>query len=330
MPDPRPGPPPSPPAPSGADADWPRRIGVDPAALAAPEFRELYPFSPHFFAVPGGRIHYVDEGAGEPVVMVHGNPTWSFFYRDLIKRLRGARRCLALDHLGCGLSDKPRDEAHYCLESHIDNLEAWLEATLPPPGQPGGKIDLVVHDWGGPIGIGYAIRRRERIRRLVVLNTSVFTDGDMPLRIKLCRWPGLGRVLVRGLNLFALGATRMTTAKPLPAPVRRGFVLPYNSWANRVAVYGFIADIPLSPTMPTYRVLAEIDAEVADALRGVPILIQWGMRDWCFTPFFLDLWERRFPGALVDRRPAGHYLLEDAGEAIFPRVLEFLSNTSLS
>ncbi len=287
------------------------------------DFKQEYPFDHRYARVNGWNLHYFDVGAGEPVVMVHGNPTWSFFYRNLAKRLSGGFRCLAPDHIGCGLSDKPQ-KYPYTLDNHIDNLAAWLDQALPPSGEDGGKFNLIVHDWGGPIGIGFAVRHPERIRRIVVLNTSAFTAGAMPWRITLCRVPWLGQALVRGLNAFAGLATRLTTLKPLPKAVRKGFLLPYGSWANRVAVHRFVQDIPLRQRGATYARFVDTDARLPSALAGKPMLVQWGMRDWCFTPYFLRLWRERFPDAEVDEYVAGHYLLEDAGDEIAARVRSFL------
>jgi haloalkane dehalogenase len=253
--------------------------------------------------------------------MVHGNPTWSFFYRNLAKTLSAAGfRCLAPDHIGCGLSDKPQSYP-YTLDQHIDNLDAWLKQVLPN----GEQFNLVVHDWGGPIGMGYAVRRPERIKRAVVLNTSAFATGTMPLRITICRVPLLGALLVRCLNAFAGLATKLTTVKPLPDAVKRGFVLPYDTWANRVAVHRFVLDIPLTKREPSAARFADTDARLPAALAGKPMLIQWGMRDWCFTPYYLNLWKKSFPAAEVDEYPdAGHYLLEDRGDALAARVRTFL------
>ncbi len=302
---------------------WAERIGLSPNILDGAEFRRLYPFASRLHDAGGHGYHYLDEGAGEPVVMVHGNPTWSFFYRNLVLGLRDKFRCLVPDHMGCGLSEKPQAYG-YSLERHIGNLESWLESVLPPADREGGRINLVVHDWGGPIGVGYAVRPPERILRLVILHTSVFTAGTMPLRIRLCRWPVIGSFLIRRLNLFSLGAVRMTTLKPLAREVARGFVMPYNSWANRIGVDAFIRDIPLEAGTPTRAAFARIENSVREALAGKPMLIQWGMADFCFTPFFLGLWRQSFPGAEVDELPAGHYLLEDAGDGILARVRAFL------
>ncbi len=302
---------------------WTDRIGISPDALKEPAFRAEYPFESHFHLLGRLNYHYIDEGEGEPVVMVHGNPTWSFFYRKLILGLKGNYRCLAADHIGCGLSEKPQKYT-YTLDQHILNLERWLEATLPPASWAGGKINLIVHDWGGPIGLGYAVRHPERIKRVVLMNTSAFVDGDMPFGIKLCRWPILGPIIVRGLNLFAGEATVRTTVTPMAKAVKDGFLLPYNSWRNRVGVYRFVKDIPLRKSMPTYKTFKSIEGLLGSVMNQVPVLVQWGMKDWCFTPFFLNLWRKRYPRAEVDEYAAGHYLLEDAGDAILARIRSFL------
>lgn len=296
------------------------RIGLSREDVEDSDFRQLYPYADHFADIGGQQMHYLDVGSGEPVVMLHGNPTWSFFYRHLVDGLADTHRCLVPDHIGCGFSDKPADY-RYTMDTHIDNLAAWLDTVLPD----GQQFNLVVHDWGGAIGMGYAVRHPERIKRVVILNTSAFIDGTMPLRIKLCRVPGLGAVLVRGFNLFAGLATLMTTVKPLPGAVRKAFVLPYNSWANRIAVHRFVQDIPLASGTKTYDTMKATGEAVPAALSGKPVLVQWGMRDWCFTPFFLNLWKERLPWAEVDEYPtAGHYLLEDEGDAILTRVRAFL------
>lgn len=306
----------------GAQTDesaWYKAIGLDRKRVEEQAFKQLYPFTPKRTRVHNAVMSYLDEGEGSPVVMLHGNPTWSFFYRGLVSALRDQYRCLVPDHIGCGFSEKPEDY-DYRLDTHIDNVEAWLEHVLPGDT----PFTLVIHDWGGPIGAGYAIRHPERIKRLVVLNTSAFIAGDMPWRIKICRVPVLGALMVRGLNLFAGLATLLTTVKALGAPVRAAYILPYNSWANRIAVHRFIEDIPLGEC-PTRKTLARIDSELRSALGGKPILIQWGMKDWCFTPFFLNLWRERFPEARVDEYNAGHYLFEDAGDEIIAKVRDFLA-----
>ena len=281
--------------------------------------RDLYPFDSHYLELGESRMHYVDEGHGRPVVMLHGNPTWSFYYRDLILGLRDCCRAVVPDHIGCGLSDKPQCYP-YTLTTHIENfsrLVDHLELT---------EFDLVVHDWGGAIGFGYACWHPERVRRLVVLNTAAFF-GRVPWRIRVCRVPWLGALAVRGLNAFAGAAVRMATSAPggLPALVCDGYLWPYRSWADRVAVHQFVRDIPTHPGHSAHPVIESID-QALSRLHEHPMLICWGMRDFCFTPAFLDGWVERFPAADVHRfSGAGHYVLEDAGDEVLPLVREFIT-----
>lgn len=308
----------------------------------AEDWRSLYPFASHWHELDGVRLHYLDEGpnASDPsggtatraaggvaaaerpaLVMLHGNPTWSFFYRDLVTRFRDRYRCLVPDHIGMGLSDKPRDYA-YTLQTHIDNLERWLDTVLPAPV----KVTLIVHDWGGAIGMGWATRHPERIDRLVVMNTAAWPSTRIPWRIALCRWPVFGALAVRGFNAFARAATVMTTTRPLPPAVKAGFVAPYDSWAHRVATHEFVRDIPLHRGVRSHATMEAVAAALP-SLREKPMLLAWGMRDWCFSPAFLDDWRTLFPAAEVAAfDQAGHYLLEDEGAAVAARIEVFLAS----
>ncbi|MGF1450816.1 MAG: alpha/beta fold hydrolase [Opitutales bacterium] len=282
---------------------------------------ELYPFTPRQFPTLWGQLSYVDEGEGEPVILVHGNPTWSFFYRDLIVDLaEHGFRAIAPDHLGCGLSDKPQAGFNYTLGEHIDNLVSLVEDHLELP-----SFHLVVHDWGGAIGMALAARFPKRIRRIHILNTAAWSAPRLPKRIALCKTPIAGEWFARGLNAFALAATRMCTVKPLPPEVRAGYLYPYDTWANRIATHRFVKDIPLRPAHPSWARLKEVENALPQ-LRHQPMQICWGLRDWCFDEKFLDEWIARFPEARVERYPnAAHYLLEDAGEEIIPQIRDFLS-----
>ena len=264
-------------------------------------------------------MHYLDEGEGPPILMLHGNPTWSFYYRELVKGLRDRYRVVVPDHIGCGLSDKPANYP-YTLSTHIENVRR-LSDHLGLDG-----VTLAAHDWGGAIGFGWAVRRPKRVRRLVVFNTAAFLGGRTPLRIRVSGWPILGDITVRGLNLFAKAAIRMACnhRERMTPDVARGYLLPYDSYANRVAVLRFIRDIPLSSAVPSHSVLAEIEAGLPK-LRDLPMIIFWGGRDFCFNDSFLEGWTERFPNAEVHRfADAGHYVLEDAHERILPSLNDFL------
>lgn len=284
-------------------------------STALPDWlRALYPFEPKRFDTGRGVMSYVDEGAGdEAVVMVHGNPTWSFFYRKVILGLRGKMRCIAPDHLGCGLSEKPQD-FDYTLSEHIKNLRALIDSLNLR------KIHLIVHDWGGPIGLGAALARPDQLGRVVILNTAAFADTMVPLRIRLCRAPLIGEWIVRGFNGFAGPATSMAVAKPLPADVKRGFLYPYDNWANRIATHRFVVDIPSGRGTASDRALAEIESKLG-LLRNRPVLILWGGRDFCFNRHYYDRWQALLPNATTRYfEEAGHYLLEDEGTACLWKI----------
>jgi haloalkane dehalogenase len=284
-------------------------------------WRSLYPFESHWCDVGGVNVHYLDEGEGHPAVMFHGNPTWSFMYRDLVAEVAGGGgRAVAIDNVGCGLSDKPQDY-EYRLERHIDNAEALIESLELP------EMDLVVHDWGGAIGFGYAARHPAKIRRIVVANSAAFLVDRCPLRIRCCRLPVFGTVAVRGFNAFVKAALRQATAHPerMPEAVRQGYLAPYDSFANRIATLRFVQDIPLSPKHPTWSTVTWLQKNLCK-LAGKPMLVCWGMRDFCFTPDFLAKWLEYFPGAQVERyADAGHYLFEDAKPEVVSRVGAFLT-----
>ncbi len=282
-------------------------------------WRDLYPFSSHYLAIGGHRLHYVDEGSGAPLVFVHGNPTWSFYWRNLIQAFRGERRCVAIDHVGCGLSDKPQDYP-YTLARRIDDLAALVEH-LDLTG-----VTLLAHDWGGAIGLGAVQRLSERFDRIVLFNTGAFPPPFVPWRIAACRTPLLGTLAVRGLNAFARAAITMAVEKSerMTADVRAGLLAPYDSWANRVAVDRFVRDIPFTKSHPTWQTLDQIEQGLP-VLGSKPIQLIWGMRDWCFRPECLDRFIGHWPQAEVHRlADCGHYVVEDAHDRIIPLVARFL------
>lgn len=281
-----------------------------------------YTFQSHYLAVGDQRLHYLDEGEGPVIVMVHGNPTWSYYYRNLVRLLCRNHRVIALDHLGCGLSDKPQEYSCYTLRRHIDNLEALLNALGIV------SFSLVVHDWGGAIGMGLATRYPERLEKIVVLNTAAFRSTRIPLRIRICGWPLIGSFLVRACNGFAWPATFMAVVRPLKKEIAAAYLAPYDSWRNRIAVAAFVRDIPLGPGHVSYAELENIEHGLA-ALRNakVPMLILWGGRDFCFDRVFYEEWLRRFPEA--ERHyfaDGGHYILEDKFLEVAPLVSRFFTD----
>ena len=271
-------------------------------------------------------MHYLDEGRGEPVVMLHGNPTWSFYYRELIGGLAPDYRGIAPDHIGCGLSDKPTD---------ADTATGCRPRRRPrgpagPVSASTGRSTLVLHDWGGMIGTAFAVRHPERVARLVVLNTAAFlrrTGKRCRGRSGSCARSRSSPPAVLRLNLFARGAAWTTSARGLAPAVRRGHLAPYDSSRNRLATLRFVQDIPLSPADPSYALAALIDQGLA-RFQANPVLVCWGERDFVFDLDYLAEWQRRFPRAEIHRFPqAGHYVLEDEPGPILALVRDFLSRT---
>ena len=273
----------------------------------------------------GLRLHYIDEGAGEPLVLLHGNPSWSFLYRNLIDSLRGSYRVIVPDHIGCGLSDKPDDSRYsYTLKSRVDDFECLLDHLGLDR-----ELTLVLHDWGGMIGMAYAARHPERIARLVVTNTAAFhkpASKPLPRALAICRSTFLAAPLVRGANVFCHGTALIGCKRRLmPRELRAAYVYPYDSWSNRIAILRFVQDIPLRQGDPSYDLVSWVQ-ERLHLLGSVPMLILWGMKDFVFDHHFLAEWERRFPTADVHRFPeAGHYLFEDEADSINVLVQQFLA-----
>ena len=304
--------------------------GKTPEARPTQLSRDLYPFDGKQLEIQGLRLHYLDEGSGEPVVMLHGNPSWSIYYRNLVLALRGSYRTVVPDHIGCGLSEKPGDERYpYSLERRVEDLEALLESLGLTR-----DVTLVLHDWGGMIGMAWASRHPERVKRLVVLNTAAFglpASKPLPFTLRLVRDTALGALLVRGANAFARGATRMAvTRRPMPRALREAYCAPYDNWNNRIATLRFVQEIPLAPGDKGFELVTSV-AQGLERFRGVPMLICWGEKDFVFDHHFLAEWTRRFPEAELHRFPdSGHYVLEDAGEEIAPLVSSFLERHPLA
>jgi haloalkane dehalogenase len=287
-------------------------VKVDPA---------LYPFEPRTLKLSSGpNLSYLDEGSENDIcfVMLHGNPTWSFFYRHWVQALKSQYRCVVPDHVGCGFSDKPQDY-DYCLKQHVSNaLELVNHLNLQ-------KVVLVVHDWGGAIGMGLARYLEDRLMGTIINNTAAFTDSDLPKRIALCKNSIFGEFLNRALNGFAWPATWMAMPKgeKLSPELASAYLAPYDSWHNRVAIDAFVKDIPMSKQHKSYSELKSIE-NFLPSLKDLPKLIFWGEQDFCFNMHFLDRWKEIWPEAPVQSFPqAGHYLFETCHKEILKSVLQW-------
>ncbi len=292
--------------------------------------KNLYPFKSNYTEIRGIKYHYIDEGTGNPVLMIHGNPTWSFYFRSLIKELSPTFRTIAPDHIGCGLSGKPDESDYdYRLKSRIEDIDLFLGHL-----KLNGRITLILHDWGGMIGMAYAVRNPEKISSVVIMNTAAFFPPGgkkkIPFRLKMIRNTGLfADIAVLGLNLFAKGALYMASYKGLSKDVRKGLIAPYNSWKNRIAVLKFVQDIPLCENDPSFSVVKDVEDNL-HRLSGVPMLICWGRHDFVFTETYLAEWRKRFPKAETHTfENAGHYILEDEPEKVSFIIMDFLKRHTI-
>lgn len=295
-----------------------------------------YDFASHRFEVrPGIRMHYLDEGPrdGEVVLALHGNPSWSYYWRHLVRGLRDRYRVVVPDHVGMGLSDKPDDDRDalprydYTLQSRVDDLQALLEHLGID-----GPLTLAVHDWGGMIGFGWALERMPRVRRLVVLNTAAFpmpAGKPVPWQIALGRDYNIGELVIRGFNAFSAGASWLGVERRMPRAVRRAYVAPYDSWASRISTVRFMQDIPLRPgdrAWPLVEASGQRLREYADR----PAFIGWGLKDFVFDRDFLARFRSDWPQAEVHAfEDAGHYVLEDRHEVLVPAIRDFLDRHPL-
>ncbi|MGD9719931.1 MAG: alpha/beta fold hydrolase [Pirellulales bacterium] len=292
--------------------------------MSTPDWQSLFPCESRAIDLDGLRYAYVDEGQGPTLLAVHGNPTWSFYWRNLIRGLSPHYRVLAVDHMGCGRSSKPQ-AYNYRLQQHVDNLSRFVEQLDLR------DVTLLAHDWGGAIGLGAALAAPERFVRFVMFNTAAFRSRSMPWRIRACRIPCLGKLAVQGGNAFARAALVMAVAdrRRMTPAVRAGLLAPYDSWQHRRAIQAFVEDIPMAPSHPSYNALVRIEQGLA-SLADRPWAFIWGMRDWCFTPAFLEQFLTMIPQAEVHRlADAGHYVVEDAHEQIVPIVERFLAEHPL-
>jgi cis-3-alkyl-4-acyloxetan-2-one decarboxylase len=285
-----------------------------------------YPFTPVTFLQPSGlRQSYLDEGPrdGEVVVMLHGNPSWSFYWRKLVLGLRDKYRCIVPDHIGMGLSEKPGDDRYeYTLQSRVDDLDRLLDSL-----DLGDDLTLAVHDWGGMIGFGWALNHSARVNRIVILNTASFPlppAKAMPWQLKLGRDSLLGAGLIRGFNAFADGATRYGVINKMPAAVRNAYNAPYDSWANRISTLRFVQDIPLSPADRAWPLVEAAGKKLPD-YADRPVFIGWGLKDFVFDRHFLEVFQRELPNAeQLVFADGGHYVLEDKADFLVPAIRAFL------
>ncbi|HQZ31941.1 MAG TPA: alpha/beta fold hydrolase [Arenimonas sp.] len=309
---------------------------MNPTTLSAEQARVLakgpfpdYPFTPKSFVHPNGLTQsYLDEGEGDPVVMLHGNPSWSYYWRHLVLGLRDDYRCIVPDHIGMGLSDKPADADYgYTLRNRVQDLDRLLDHVGV-----GDNVTLAVHDWGGMIGFGWALKHAARVKRLVILNTGAFplpAAKPLPWQLNLGRNWRLGEWLIRGANAFAAGAANDGVVNRLDPEVKRALLAPYDSWAHRIATVRFVQDIPLKEGDRAWDLVEDAGRRLPE-FANRPTFIGWGLKDFVFDHHFLKGFEQALPKAEKQiYEDAGHYVLEDKHKVLVPRIRDFLDRNLL-
>lgn len=287
-----------------------------------------YPGPRHWRQVPVTDQHYVDIGTGDPVLFLHSNLTWSYIWRSLLGTLSPDFRCIAPDLAGLGLSPRvPEARGSVdALERQLTHLDHLFRHLTGSQGLPDRRWTLVVHGWGGPIGIAWALRNPGAVARLVVLNSTAFrwpAGHRLPAYLRWIRDSAPLAALAQATNALPRAAVRPGVVRRLSAPERMAHLLPFADRQHRRTAVEFIRCIPRGDDDPAWRLLEPADPD--GGLVGLPMFIGWGMRDPVFTPPVLAEWTRRFPQARVRRYgSAGHLVMEDAAGELDCHVRDFL------
>lgn len=299
-------------------------------------FDGSWPYEPLWFRTPDGLLHYVDEGPrdGRPIVLVHGNPTWGYLFRRFIPALVAAgHRVIVPDHLGFGRSEKPAAPDVYGVSRHAGRLEDLLDSL-----DLDGAV-LAPHDWGGPISLRWAGRHPNRVAGLFILNTLAHAVGpetlpggaeklSLPAPLHLFRTPGLGEVLVQGLDAFKplMFKVAIERTEALTPSVRRAYRSVHAGWSQRAGMLAFARQVPTRAGGAVNAMNLETEALLARHFGAKPARIVWGEKDLVLPPSMIDTtWLRTLPDADVSRIPeAGHFLQEDSPDRVVPELTGFV------
>ena len=279
---------------------------------------DLYPFESNYVQLPAGRMHYVDEGSGEVILFVHGTPTWSFLFRDFVKKLARNHRCIAVDHLGFGLSDRPED-SESTPQAHAKNLATFIN-------QLGLKdITLVVHDFGGPVGLGWAVENPDRVKRIVLFNTWLWETKHEPAVQQVNRIVNsyLGRFLYLRMNFSpkVLLKKGFSDKKKLAKHVHQHYVRPFPDKRSRRSLLKLAQSLLGSSDWYRQR------GEQLGALRNKPQLILWGTKDTFITLKYLERWKKQWPRAVIREFDCGHFVPEESTQEAIESIACFMGET---
>jgi cis-3-alkyl-4-acyloxetan-2-one decarboxylase len=285
------------------------------------DFGGTFPYEPHYVQAGEVRLHYVDEGPSDspPLLMLHGNPTWSYMYRRPIELLSGrGHRCIAFDHMGFGRSDKPPEPRRYVLANHVSNAIALVdELDLR-------DVTLVMHDWGGPIGLGALLERPDRFRALVAMNTWAWElPSFLPGFLRQFRGEGLGEILALACNAVVESIPGGMSVRETDGHMMEAYRAPYPEYWSRLGTLAFIRDIPLTENDVSAPLMGHIHESLSQL--NLPLQLVWGMRDRVFVPAFLEQWQAIFPEAHRVELEAGHYLVEDRPDEVADAIHAFVA-----
>jgi pimeloyl-ACP methyl ester carboxylesterase len=285
------------------------------------DFGGTFPYEARFVQVGELRLHYVDEGPRDapPLLMLHGNPTWSYMYRRPIELLTArGHRCVAFDHMGFGRSDKPAEPRRYVLANHVSNAIALIdELDLR-------DVTLVMHDWGGPIGLGAVLERRERFRALVAMNTWAWElPSFLPGFLRQFRADGLGEILALAGNLSVESIPGGMVRRDPHPQMMDAYRAPFPDYWSRLGTLAFIRDVPLTENDPSAALMGQIHESLADL--DLPLQLVWGMRDRVFVPVFIEEWLELFPDSPTVELEAGHYIVEDRPDEVAEAIDGFVA-----
>jgi len=279
-------------------------------------FGGTFPFKPHLAEINGFRMHYVDEGEGEPIVCLHGMPTWSYLYRNFIEKLSKNNRIIAPDQMGFGKSDTPLN-LPYKLEQHVDNFtKLLLKLDL-------NDITLVFQDWGGPISFGFAVDYPERIKRLIIMNTSVgVMRADRKPWYKPMEEKGIYEQFIK--NTAALVKSGMYQKDKFTEDMKKAYNAPFPVDDFYIGALAWPKDIPIGDSHPSAKKMSYIRNNLSKLTEKQKILI-WGMKDVIFPPKTIGWWQKIYPDIAVHKiEDAGHFLQEDAPFEIIKIIKTFI------
>ena len=275
-----------------------------------------YDFEPHYVEQDGLRMHYLDEGAGRPVLLLHGEPTWSYLYRKVIPGLTPAARAIAPDYFGFGRSDKPLRREDYTYDFHTGSIVRLVE-----------ELDLrdltvVVQDWGGPIGLRLAVEQPDRVARLVIMNTGI--GGGRPPSEEWLRFRDWMRRL--GTELIPGRLIQLSAVQPLSEEIEEAYSAPWPVAESKAGVLAFPELVPISPDHPDTPAHLAVREQLARWEK--PALVLFSDSDPIFSPRHAERIAAHIPGALEAEivEGAGHFLQEDKGEEIGARIARFVQS----